>query len=152
AAQVDSLVPGAEDPRTLAITVYNGAPVQQAGRIDLTLHLVGDAHSYDLIDATGTPVPHAWIGGHGEGPTHVEVPAEEVPDLETIMAQVEGNRVLGFGFGGVTMRTMGDALQVEVTIGVQALLSRAEIEQAARDAYALAESAGALRAELTIHR
>jgi len=152
AARIDSVLPGAEDPLTLAITVFNGAASAQAGRIDLHLRLAGESASYELVDEGGNPVPHTWIGERGEAPTVVELPATELPDLETMMAQLEGNRVFGLGFSDVSMRTIGDALHVEVTTSEQAILSREQLEQAGRDAFALIESAGCSRAVATVHR
>src|SRR5260370_24858665 len=104
--------------------MFNGAPVQQSGRIDQHLGLAGEAESYELVDASGVPVPHTWLGERGEPPINVELPREEVPDAATIMAQVEGDRVFSMGIVAVTMRTMGDALQVEVTTADRALLPR----------------------------
>ena len=152
AARINSAVPGAEDPRTMAITVFNGAPVAASGRLELTLRLTGEAASYELVDTEGAPVAHAWLGDRGEAPSVVELPAEEVPELEMILAQLDGNRVFGYGVLATSMRTMGDALQVEVTIGEQALLSRAELEEAARDAQALLRGPGIRRAKATVHR
>lgn len=152
AGRVRSLVQGNADPRTLAITVFNGAPAAQGGRIDLHLRLTGEAASYELVDTDGAAIPHQWLGEHGEPPTMLEVPREEVPDGATMLAQVEGDRVMGMGLMAVSLRTVGDALHAEITIGDQALLDRQAIEAAVRDAFALADEAGSSRAVLTIHR
>jgi alpha-mannosidase len=149
---VDRIMPGAEDPRALAILVYNGAPVPQGGRVELSLHLQGEAQMYELIDAAGAPVPLSWLGERGEPPTVIEAPWSDVPDLATLMAQIEGDRVFGMGVTAISMRTMGEALQVEVTLGDQAAFSRAQIEQAAQDLFDLVARAGCIRVTVTIHR
>jgi mannosylglycerate hydrolase len=152
AARVNSVIPGAEDPHTLALTIFNGSPTPTGGPIDVPLHLIGEASSYALVDENGRHVLHTWIGERGESPTMVELPREEVPDLASIMAQVDGNRVFGLGIAEISMRTMGDALQVEVTTSDQAILTRDQLEQSVRDAFALADVAGSTRAVATIHR
>ena len=68
------------------------------------------------------------------------------------MAQVEGNRVFGLGIQAVSMRTLGKTIQMEVTVGDQAILSREQIDQAVQDAFALAASAGCETGAATIHR
>jgi len=152
AARIDSVVSGAEDPRTLAITLFNGAPVPQGGRFELPLHLADETAGYELIDETGTTVPHLWQGEKGEPATLIDAPLSELPDRETIMAQVEGNRVFGLGIQAVSMRTLGKTIQMEVTVGDQAILSRDEIDRAVQDAFALAASAGCEKGAATIHR
>lgn len=151
-AHVQSLVPGAEDPRTLAVTVFNGAPYPAAGRVDLRLHLAGDGAAYEVIDEHGQAVPHQWIGEHGEPPSTIDLPTEELPGVETIMAQVEGDRVMGLGLIEISMRTVAATLHVEATVGDQALLGREAIEQAARDAFSLIADAGCTRVSATIYR
>lgn len=152
AERIDSVVSGAADPRTLAITLFNGAPVAQGGRFELPLHLADEAAGYELIDDAGAAVPHLWRGEKGEPATLIDAPLSELPDRDTIMAQVEGNRVFGLGIQAVSMRTLGKTIQMEVTVGDQAILSREEIDQAVQDAFALAAAAGCEKGAATIHR
>jgi len=152
AAHIGSLAPGAEDPHTLAITVWNGASVAASGRIEVEVSLIGEAGGYEIVDSGGEPVPHMWLGDRGEEPTRVEIARDELPDFETILAQIEGDRVFGMGIHAVSMRVLGRALHIDVTTGDQAIVRRAELEQAARDASTLADDAGCQKVVATIHR
>ncbi|HVC78886.1 MAG TPA: glycoside hydrolase family 38 C-terminal domain-containing protein [Chloroflexota bacterium] len=152
ADRIGSLAPGAEDPHTLAITVWNGASVAAAGRIELEVSLIGEASGYEIVDSGGEPVPHVWLGDRGEAPTRVEIARDELPDFETILAQIEGDRVFGMGIHAVSMRVLGRALHIDVTTGTQAIVRRAQLEQAARDASILADDAGCQKVVATIHR
>ncbi|HVA91244.1 MAG TPA: glycoside hydrolase family 38 C-terminal domain-containing protein [Chloroflexota bacterium] len=152
AARVGSVAPGAEDPHTLAITVWNGAPVATPGRIEAEVSLIGEAGGYELVDIGGEPVPHAWLGDRGEAPTKVEMARDETPDYETILSQIDGDRVFGMGIHAVSMRILGQSLHIEVTTGDQAIVRRAHLEEAVRDAFALADEAGCLKVIATIHR
>ena len=152
AARVGSLAPGAEDPHTLAITIWNGAPVATEGRIEVEVSLIGEAGRYEIVESGGEPVPHIWLGDRGEAPTRVEIARDELPDFETILAQIEGDRVFGMGIHAVSMRVLGRALHIEVTTGDQAIVRRAQLEEAARDASTLADDAGCQKIVATIHR
>ncbi|HWE62038.1 MAG TPA: glycoside hydrolase family 38 C-terminal domain-containing protein [Chloroflexota bacterium] len=152
AAHVGSVVAGAEDPHTLAVTIFNGADVAQRGRIDLGVRLAGEAATYELVDTEGLPVPHAWSGEQGEPPSTFEMPLADAPDQATILAQLEGNRMMGLGLQEISMRTVGSVLKVEITVGDQALLAREDIEHAMSDAFTLIQEAGCERVAATIYR
>jgi alpha-mannosidase len=152
AARVGSLAPGAEDPHTLAITLWNGASIAASGRIEVEVSLIGEAGEYEVVDSDGEPVPHSWLGDRGEAPTRVEIARDELPDYETILSQIEGDRVFGMGIHAVSMRVLGRALHIEVTTGDQAIVRHAQLEEAARDAIALADEGGCQKVVATIHR
>jgi alpha-mannosidase len=152
ASRVHSILPGATDPHTIAVTVFNGANAPQRGMIHLSVRLAGDVAGYELVDHEDRPVPHLWEGERGEPPSTFDLALEEAPDRETILAQLSGDRVLGMGLHAISVRTIGHTLHVEITVGDQAILSRADIEQAMRDAFALIEEARCDRVHATIYR
>jgi alpha-mannosidase len=152
ASRVDSAVPGAEDPHTLAVTVFNGAGASKRGAVTVPIRLAGEATGYELVDAGGQAVPHVWVGERGEPPATFDLAIADAPDQETILAQISGNRVLGMGLQAISMRTIGQTIHVEITVGDQALLSRVDIEQAMRDAFALIAEANCTRVFATIYR
>ncbi|MGH2410506.1 MAG: glycoside hydrolase family 38 C-terminal domain-containing protein, partial [Chloroflexota bacterium] len=141
-----------EDPQTLAITVWNGAPGATAGRIEVEVSLIGEAAGYEIVENDGNPVPHVWLGDRGEAPTRVEIGRDELPDYETILAQIEGDRVFGMGIHAVSMRVLGRALHIDVTTGDQAIVRQTQLAEAARDAIALADEGGCQKVVATIHR
>lgn len=152
AAHIDSALPGAEDPRALVVTIFNGAIADQRGRVSLAVRLVGEVTSYELVDDEGQPVPHCWEGEHGEPPSTFNLPIVDAPDQETVLAQVTGDRIMGMGVQALSMRTSGETLHVEITVGDQTILTRAGIVQAMHDAYTLIEEAHCTQVSATIYR
>jgi alpha-mannosidase len=139
-------------PEELALITFNPSDVDRTERARLTLTLPGGGADYEVVDAAGQPIPHRWLGEHGESSTIMELPAAEVPDAETVLAQIPGDRVMDMGVHDVRVGIEGDAVVADLTLGEQSVLTRGEIEEAVRYTGRLIEQAQSSRAVLRIHR
>ena len=82
----------------------------------------------------------------------MELPSAEIPDAESVVAQIPGDRVMEMGVHDVRVGVEGDAVVADLTLGEQSVLSRDEIAEAVRHTKRLIVSSGLARAVLRIHR
>lgn len=151
AALVNSAIAGAEDPRTLAVTVLNCAPAAQGGRIDLYPRLIDEAASYELVDDCGAPVPHGWIGEPGCAPRVVTLPGAELADLPAALARVLASLPPGLDASELSVWTSGKTVHLEASAGAGDAIDPWELENAAILAVDLATRAACARACITVH-
>jgi hypothetical protein len=152
AALVCSAVSGAEDPRTLAITILNCAPVPRGGRVDLFPRLIDEAASYELVDDRGVPVPHTWIGEPGRAPSVLTLACSELPDLTSALARTLACLPPASHVAELSVWTSGQTVHLEVTAGEVDAVDDAGIGDAAILAGCLARRAACSRACITVHQ
>ena len=152
AALVCSAVSGAEDPRTLAITILNCAPVPRGGRVDLFPRLIDEAASYELVDDRGVPVPHTWIGEPGRAPSVLTLARSELPDLPSALARALACLPPASHVAELSVWTSGQTVHLEVTAGEDDAVDDADIGDAAILAGSLARRAACARACITVHQ
>ena len=143
---------GAEDPRTLAITILNCAPVPRGGRVDLFPRLIDEAASYELVDDCGVPVPHTWIGEPGRAPSVLTLARSELPDLPSALARTLACLPPASHVAELSVWTSGQTVHLEVTAGEDDAVDDADIGDAAILAGCLARRAACARACITIHQ
>ncbi len=152
AAGVNSAIRGAEDPRTIAVSVLNTACVPLGGRIDLHPRLVDEAATYEIVDERGRRLPHAWIGDAGYPPRTLTLDPAGLADLPTALARMLERLQPGLDVLEVSLATGGKTLNLEVSVGTGDAVEAADLDEAARRAVTLAARAACTRASITLHR
>ena len=142
----------AAQPEQLALLAFNSSDIQRTDRARLELTLPGGGDEYEVVDERGWPLPYRWLGEQGEASTVMELPSAEIPDAESVVAQIPGDRVMEMGVHDVRVGVEGDAVVADLTLGEQSVLTRDEIAEAVRHTKRLIVSSGLPRAVLRIHR
>ena len=129
AGQVNSAIPGAEDPRTLAITVLNVAVAARHGLIELCPRLLDEAASYEIVDECGRRLPHTWTGDPGCAPEIVMLTRPDLPSLPSTLAQVIARRPGDLDVLEFSVCASGKTVSLELTVGTGTAVDSADLER-----------------------
>ena len=150
-AHVDTRLPEGAPTHTVPLIVINPGGIRTE-RVRLSLELPGVAAGYRLLDQAGRPVPHRWLGEAGEPSTVMPVPRESIPSPSVVLAQFDGNRMMGMGLQHVISRLEDDGLHVEVTVGANGIMSREELESEMSRTYSVLATTEPSPVTLHLHR
>ncbi|HZS90449.1 MAG TPA: glycoside hydrolase family 38 C-terminal domain-containing protein [Chloroflexota bacterium] len=127
ADHIDTHLPPDRPLHSVPLVVFNPAPGPRTDRVRLSLQLPGVAAGYEVLDGAGRPVAHRWIGEGGEPSSVMLVERESIPSPDVVMAQLDGNRFMGFGLQSLIAELREDGLHVEAMVGPTGIMSREEI-------------------------
>ncbi len=139
--------------RATPIVVFNGGDRARTERVDLEIELTDVATRYRLVDARGWDVPHRWGEGvPGESPTTMSMDRADIPSTAALLAQFDGNRLMGMGLQRVHADETATSFDVTVTVGDVDIMSREQVEEQIAYTAALLAATAPLPVSLTIAR
>lgn len=143
--------PAPRPGRATPIVIFNGGDRARTERVELEIELTDVAALYRLVDVHGRDVPHRWGEGvRGESPTTMAFDRADIPTAEALLAQFDGNRIMGMGLRSLRADQTGTALDVTVTVGDIDIMSREQVEEQIAYVAGLLAATAPLPVSLTI--